>query len=391
MKQFVCGALLAASLVAGSSLPAVAASPSGPWQAIPLDGFRDGIHHWRNRYGNDYARYAPEQIVEIADNVLLYQRRNGGWIENRDPTRILSYAEKAQIQEDQKVDSASFDNDNVFSQVEYLAAAFNQTQDVRYREASLRGLDFMLRNQHRKCGGWPHTVPGSQPYHPYITMADAVTSGVLRTLRRVATGDAPFGFMPAPERARARAALRRGDDCVLRLQIVQEGRLAGWAGQYHPVSLKPEGGRSFELASIVSRESVEMVRYLMSIPEPSPAQIRAVEGAVRWFERSALRGLRVETFKLEQPVKYDFHTATTDRRLVEDPAAPALWGRFYDLADNSVVLANRDGVRVKRYDEILHERRTGYDWYGTWPAKLLATEYPAWAKRVGRKPVLAQP
>lgn len=374
----LCGLL---GMLAG---PVCAAS----YTAVPLEGFSDGIKHWRNLHGDKYEKFAPEQIVEIADNVLLYQRRNGGWIENRDPTRVLSYAEKAQIQEDQKIESASFDNRNVYSQIEYLAAVYKQTGDERYRKALMRGLDFTLQNQHRKCGGWPHTVPGSQPYHPYITMADEVTSGVLRTLRKISDGAEPFSFMTRTTRAKARAALKRGDACVLQLQIVQNGQLAGWAGQYHPDTLLPANGRSFELASIVSQESIEMLRYLMGIPQPSAAQIRAIEGAVSWFERSALKGLKIETVKLDQPVKYEYHTATTDRRLVEDPAAPPLWARFYDLKDNSPVLANRDGIRVAKYADIHHERRTGYAWYGQWPAKLLSTEYPAWCERMKRPSVL---
>ena len=84
-------------------------------------------------------------------------------------------------------------------------------------------------------------------------------------------------------------------------------------------------------------------------------------------------------------MKYQYHTSTTDRRLVADPAAPPIWGRFYDLADNSVVLANRDGKRVAAYDQIARERRTGYDWYGDWPARLLAMELPAWRARVARR------
>jgi len=51
------------------------------------------------------------------------------------------------------------------------------------------------------------------------------------------------------------------------------------------------------------------------------------------------------------------------------------------LEDNSVVLANRDGKRVARYAEIARERRTGYAWYGDWPARLLAEDYPAWRAR----------
>ncbi len=376
--------------VLGSLLGLLGSQAAFAYTAVPLEGFSDGIKHWRNRYGDAYEKFAPQQIVDIADNVLLYQRRNGGWIENRDPTRILSYAEKAQIQEEQRTDSASFDNRNVYSQIEYLAAVYGQTHDERYREALLRGLDFTLKNQHRKCGGWPHTVPGEQPYHPYITMADEVTSGVLRTLRKVAAGSEPFAFMPAAVRARAQAAVQRGDACVLRLQVVQNGKLAGWAGQYHPDTLLPANGRSFELASIVSQESIEMLRYLMSIEKPTPAQIRAIEGGVLWFERSALKGLKIETVKLDKPVKYEYHTASTDRLLVEDPAAPLLWARFYDLKDNSVVLANRDGIRVAKYSDIHHERRTGYAWYGRWPAKLLESDYPEWCARMKRNSVLGK-
>ncbi len=40
-------------------------------------------------HGDDYPRYAPDQVARIADNILLYQRSDGGWIENQDPARIL--------------------------------------------------------------------------------------------------------------------------------------------------------------------------------------------------------------------------------------------------------------------------------------------------------------
>lgn len=59
-------------------------------EAIPLTAFSDGIKHWQDRHGKDYARYQPQQVTEIAENLLLYQRDNGGWIENRDPARVLA-------------------------------------------------------------------------------------------------------------------------------------------------------------------------------------------------------------------------------------------------------------------------------------------------------------
>lgn len=349
-----------------------------------LDAFDDAVKHWQDRHGTEYARYRPDQVKEIADNLLLYQRHHGGWIENRDPARILTDDEKRSVRDEKSAVTASFDNRNIYSQIEYLSAAYVRTDDRRYREAAERGIEFTFAHQHRACGGWPHTVPPTQPYHSHITIADEVTSGVLRMLRRISEGAEPYEYVDSALRTRATEALRRGDDCVLRLQIEQGGRLTGWAGQYDPESLQPSQGRSFELPALAMQESVEMVRYLMGIAQPSDAQVRAIEGAIEWMKRSQLEGVRLERVELDEPVKYPYHTATFDRRLVEDRNAPPLWARFYDLRDNSVVLANRDSVRVARYADVHPERRSGYSWYGDWPARLLAEEYPAWRERLGR-------
>lgn len=357
--------------------PAMAANQ----ELIPLTAFADGIKHWQDRHGKDYARYAPDQVAEIADNILLYQRDNGAWIENRDPARILDANEKAALIAEKSEARGSFDNRNIYSQVEYLAAAFGRTGKIAYRDAAARGLRYLLAQQIDGCGGWPHTVPGTTTYHGYITIADEVTSGLLRLLRKVSAGAVPFEYLDSQARASAKAALDRGDECVLKLQVVQNGTLTGWAGQYDPHSLRPAQGRAFELPSIVSQETVEMLRYLMSIERPSAAQIQAVEGAVEWLRRSQIKGMRLEKVMLEKPVQYTYHVATFDYRLVDDASAPPLWARFYDLEDNSVVLANRDSVRVKQFSEIHPERRSGYGWFGTWPAELLEKEYPAWRAR----------
>ena len=161
-------------------------------QPISLAAFSDGIKHWQDRHGTDYARYQPQQITEIADNLLLYQRDNGGWIENRDPARVLDATEKAALVAEKAEGRGSFDNRNIYSQIEYLAAAFGQTGKTAYRDAAARGLDYALAQQIASCGGWPHTVPGTASYHGYITIADEVTSGLLRLLRKISAGADPF-------------------------------------------------------------------------------------------------------------------------------------------------------------------------------------------------------
>ena len=120
----------------------------------------------------------------------------------------------------------------------------------------------------------------------------------------------------------------------------------------------------------------------MSIKDPSPEVIASIQGAAGWLVTVQIAGMRLETVELDAEASYEYHNAKTDRRLTPDPEAPPLWARFYDLEDNSVVLANRDGVRVERYDQILPERRTGYSWYGNWAESLLAKDYPKWQCRV---------
>jgi PelA/Pel-15E family pectate lyase len=110
----------------------------------------------------------------------------------------------------------------------------------------------------------------------------------------------------------------------------------------------------------------------------------SVSAAVKWLEAVKLTGVRID--KVDAP-KEEFlrHTADYDKVVVQDPKAPPLWARHYEIGTNKPVFAGRDGVRKYAFAEIERERRTGTPWFGTWPAKLIAEEYPAWAKRVAAK------
>lgn len=375
--------LRAAWLVALLACAGVANAADGKQDAPSLDAFDDAIQHWRSVHGDNYPRHAPDAVANIADNILLYQRVDGGWKENEDPARILDDETRARFAAEAKKSGGSFDNRNTYTQFDYLATAHALTGDPRYREGSLRGLEFTLAHQVASCGGWPHSVPAVQSYHPRITFADDVTAGVLGTLRKVVVDRRRYAFVDGALLARVQAAIAGGDACVLRLQVRQRDRLAGWAGQYDETTLQPAQGRTFELPAIATQETVGVVRYLMSIPSPPPEVIAAVEGAVQWLRQVELTGWRLQTF--DAPAEqFRHHGSSKDRRLVADPAARGLWARFHDLADDTVVLADRDGRRLARYEDVARERRTGYAWYGDWPRALLAREHPAWQARHAR-------
>ncbi|MEY2821465.1 MAG: hypothetical protein RL105_1037, partial [Verrucomicrobiota bacterium] len=73
-----------------------------------------------------------------------------------------------------------------------------------------------------------------------------------------------------------------------------------------------------------------------------------------------------------------------DKVVVQDPKAPDLWARFYDLKTGKPFFCSRDGVPRENLSEISHERRNGYSWYGEYARDLLAKDYPAWKQRLGR-------
>ncbi len=356
-------------LLAAGTLPAIA-------EQVSTRAFSDGAKHYRDGSGIEaYARHLDSEVSAIADNILLHQRSNGGWPANWDPQRVLSAEERVEVEGKRNDGDTTFDNRATYTQMEYLAAAFAATQVTHYRDAAVRGLEFMLAAQH-PCGGFPHSFPRMDNYRPYITFMDDVTAGALTALRNAVA----YPFLEAELRARVEEAVQRGTACVLQLQQWQGESLSVWAGQYDPTTLLPVMARPFEQPGLVSAESAGVVRYLMGIEAPSPEVARAIEGAIGWYQRSKLEGMRIESFDIE-PVRFNNHTARRDVRVVEDPTAPPLWARFYELDTNRPFMANRDGIKVYALEDVLIERRTGYSWYGGYASSLLVTEYPAWKAR----------
>ena len=123
--------LRAAWLVALLACAGVANAADGKQDAPSLDAFDDAIQHWRSVHGDNYPRHAPDAVANIADNILLYQRVDGGWKENEDPARILDDETRARFAAEAKKSGGSFDNRNTYTQFDYLATAHALTVEVR--------------------------------------------------------------------------------------------------------------------------------------------------------------------------------------------------------------------------------------------------------------------
>jgi PelA/Pel-15E family pectate lyase len=313
--------------------------------------------------------------------VLLYQKTNGGWPKNYDMRAVLTDEQIAAVKQSRDlISTTTFDNGATHSQVHFLAFAYRQTGDTRYRDACLEGLDFMLTAQYAN-GGWPQSFPNRSGYRRYITFNDGAMIGVMSVLRRIMLADPEFAFVDEARRVKVRKAYRRGLECILRCQISEGGMLKAWCQQHDEKDYRPRGARTFELPSLASEESAQIVLFLMGIEQPDSSIVRSVAAAVRWFEQARLAGIRVETVGAT-PARYRYHASIDDRVVVQDSSAPPIWARYYELGTGRPLFSNRDGKAVYSLDQVERERRTGYGWYSYAPAEVLEY-YRLWKASAG--------
>jgi PelA/Pel-15E family pectate lyase len=154
-----------------------------------------------------------------------------------------------------------------------------------------------------------------------------------------------------------------------------DGKLTAWCAQHDRETLAPAKARSYELPSISGGESSDIVLYLMAIENPDQVVKDAIEGAVNWYQRSAITGKAV--IRKEDP---DLPKGY-DRVVVDDPDGKPLWGRFYQIGTNRPIFVGRDGIIKYQLDEIEHERRVGYGYIRDYGSHVLDA-YPAWKTRI---------
>jgi PelA/Pel-15E family pectate lyase len=316
--------------------------------------------------------YSSEEAVRIAETVLLCQSENGGWPKNYDRIAELTESDERRLTAAKARQDTTFDNGSTHSEVRYLAKMYQATGDERYKEAALKGIDFMLDAQHEN-GGWPQTYPlDLSGYSNYITFNDDVMISVMNVLRGIAEGDEAYSFVDEGRRERAAVAVEKGIACILQCQIVVDGKLTAWCAQHDHRTLEPRPARVFEYASISGGESVGVVRFLMGIEDPSPEVIAAIEGAVAWFEEVKLTGIRLDRIE-DDSLEDGF-----DLVVVEDETAPPLWARFYEIDTNKPMFMESDGTVKDAFNDLSYPGRIKYKWLVDAPAPMLYEEYPAW-------------
>lgn len=374
LKPFLMKYLLIVILVISTSYQAN--TQSMPCDSLPcfsLNKFRDGIHHW-DLFSpvRKYQRFDTTDVVGIANNLVAWQNIDGGWPKNIDWLAKLNI-DSVRLIFSEAGRASTFDNQNIYPQIEYLSKAYYYLHNDIYKESALKGLHYILYSQH-KNGGWRGSDVDA------ITFNDGVMIGIMSLFMDIINRKGYYNWIQQDIRDLIQISFDKALLITLQCQIIVNGNKTAWCQQHDNNSLKPVKARSYELASITAKESTDIILFLMKIDNPGDSVIAAVESAMKWLEDSKITGYKYEKVKIPV-IKYYETTVDFDRVFVADTTAKPVWARYYAVETNTPFLCNRNGIVVYSLSEIDFERRVGYEWYGYWPEAAFQA-YPAWHKRI---------
>jgi PelA/Pel-15E family pectate lyase len=331
---------------------------------------------WNDVFKQKPLWYQTDEAARIGDQLLLYQKDNGGFEKNVDMALMLTKSEREKLAATKgDISETTIDNRTTYPQVAYLGRLITASMLKasppatlpKYKEAFNRGVDYLLASQYPN-GGFPQFYPLRKGYYSHITFNDDAMIGVLRVVRDIAQQKEDYKFVDDERRAKAEAAVAKGVALILKLQVETGGKKTVWAAQYDENTLKPAAARVFEPISLSAGESVGIVKYLMQ-EKAAPEIVAAVESAIEWFRKNQVSGIRWERKDGENVV-------------IKDKNAPPIWARFYKIETMKPIFIGRDGVIKYDVMQIEAERRNGYGWYVEGPLDLIQKDYPKWKERL---------
>lgn len=331
---------------------------------------------WSEVFKQKPLWYQTDEAARIADQVILYQKENGGWEKNIDMALMLTKKERDELAAKKSdISETTIDNRATYSQIAYLAEVITAsllkqtppTNFPKYKDAFNRGVDHLLSSQY-KNGGFPQYYPHRKGYYTHITFNDDAMIGVLNVLRNIASASEDYKFVDETRRQKAASAVSTSVALIVKLQVEIGGMKTVWAQQYDETTLKPAWARKFEPPCLASNESVGIVKFLMR-EKQTPEIVTAIESAIKWFEKNKLTGIRWERKNGENVV-------------VADKKALPIWARFYEFETMKPIFIGRNSIIKYDVMKIEAERRNGYAWYVDSPHELLTLDYPKWKSQL---------
>ncbi|MBD8084210.1 pectate lyase [Chryseobacterium caseinilyticum] len=320
------------------------------------------------------ATFSAQLKDTLAEKMMVYQLPNGGWGKHMSNKKEVDYKKKIdpkllKIIKAGDNNLATIDNNATSKEINGLISAYSTTKNSAYLKSAEKGIEYLLSMQYEN-GGFPQYFPNSAIYRKQVTYNDNAMINVLTILYNISEGKEGFDAVSSQLKEKSKVALQKGIACVLKTQVLQNGKLSIWADQYNEVTLVPEKARAFEPMSLATGESVNIVKFLMLQPV-TPEIEKSIKSAVQWFKESKIDGY---TYNVSRESEKAIRTLSKKE-------GSAVWARFYDIPTNKPVFGDRDGSVKFNYEEVSEERRMGYSWYNESGTKLIENEFPKWLKR----------
>ncbi|MGH8856090.1 MAG: pectate lyase [Telluria sp.] len=363
-------ATLAAELKPGEAAPPASLAGSGK---MPLN--RDAT--W---YGSPEAR-------AIADTIVSFQTPSGGWSKNQDrskPPRLRGqrYANDAETKQGEPGNFdlpqdpnwtfvGTLDNGATTTEMRFLGRVQAQApgkQGDAYRASIAKAIHYLLMAQYPN-GGWPQNYPLEGGFHDGITFNDNAVAEAAMILEDIAEGHPDFAFVTKELGRQAGAASARAIRPILDAQVVVGGKRTVWPQQVDAITLKPISARNYEMRSLASAESAEVLMFLMRQPEQTPEIRAAIEAGIAWLKASAVHGKAFTKVSEEE-----------GRKLVDKPGAGPIWSRNYDIGTGKPIFGDRDKAIHDDVNFISKGRRNGYSWWNNAPQKAIDA-YDEWKRK----------
>lgn len=390
------------------------------------------------------AWYGSTEAQGIADTVIAVQKTNGGWMKN-DQLHLLSSSDYQRLISE-KNGRSCLDNVATTQEMRFLARVWKATNNDTYRQAFLRGLNMIFTAQ-KGCGGWSQYLPltNDNGYQDYITFNDDLMTNVMKLLRDIYENQGIFAnITDAATRTQCESAFNRGLQCILDCQINIDGTYAAWCAQHDTVApFLPTEGRPHELPSVSGYESANLLSFLMTIEEPSDELKNRITAAINWLNAHKIEDHAVEDYtnangepdrriieqegthlwgrfiqiggntgtqvynkffnKLKSRGKkrsytyngitytyteeelaranYDASRAYQPIYAIYKDTIQHMYYRFlYNYEDTPIAF---DSKGCPYYTSLLPTNRANYQYIGSWPQRVIETEYPAWMAKHG--------
>lgn len=322
------------------------------------------------------AWYAGDEARQLADAVLSYQSPAGGWSKHVGYSRGPRSPGMQWTSQNEPGRPAhylgTFDNRSTTEQLYFLAHMWRATQRDDCKSGFVKGLNYVFAAQYPN-GGWPQVYPLEGDYHDDITFNDDAMTHILELLHAILRNEPSFEFLEESQRTKASQAFAAGIDCVLKLQIRQNGKRTVWCGQHDPLTLRPTSARKMEPATLSGLESARLLKFLMSIPDPQPEVVASIEAGLHWLGAARVTGIRNAK-------------DSGKRTYISDPSSTEVyWARFYDLTSSKPVFPGRDGVLYDSFAAMAAKNDLGYDYYTTLPGSILSNGQKKWRKMLANQ------